>query len=338
MKSIEEAEIIEGTRVLVRVDWNLPIKDGVVLDTSRIEASLKTINYIIERGGKAILLSHLGDGTDSLEVVAKEAEKFFPNKQVRFVRDPWNCFSPDCKPSLEYLNNGGVAIVENLRFWAEVENDAGFAKKLTELGDVYVNEAFSVSHRPHTSIVQLPKILPAFAGFRFLEEYEKLSQALNPTHPFLFILGGAKFETKLPLVEKFLNIADNIFIGGANALPASHTDIANNSKIIFPIGEIDAMDANTETLALLAERIKEAQFVLWNGPLGNYEKGFVAGTFALARMIKDSGIKALIGGGDTENIIDEVISNEPNIFVSLGGGAMLDFLANGTLPGIEALS
>lgn len=339
MKSITEANIIEGTRVLVRVDWNTPIKDGKVLDSSRIEASLKTINYILEKGGKAIILSHLGDGTDSLEIVAKEAEKFFPNNQVRFVRDPWNCSADDCRKSLDYLNNGGIAVLENLRFWMEKENDEDFAKKLSEFGDIYVNEAFPCSHRAHTSIVLLPKLLPAFASFKFLDEFKNLSQAFDPKHPFLFVLGGAKFETKLPLVEKFLNIADHIFIGGANALAASGQSFADDPKIIFPVGDIQALDANTETLEVLAEKIKEAKFILWNGPLGNYEKGFVAGTVALARMLADSEAQLVIGGGDTlANINKETKDKiQTHGFISTAGGAMLDFLANGTLPGIEAL-
>jgi 3-phosphoglycerate kinase len=340
MKSIEEANIIEGTRVLVRVDWNVPIEDGKILDTSRIEASVKTINYILEKGGKAIIMSHLGDGADSLEVVAKEAEKFFTGRQVRFVRDPWNCSAPDCKKALEYLNNGGVAIIENLRFWTEKENDESFARKLAEFGDIYVNEAFPVSHRAHTSLVALPKLLPHYAGFSFLNEVEHLSQVFNPEHPFLFILGGAKFETKLPLVEKFLNIADDIFIGGANALPASGKSFADNSKIIFPVGEYTALDANGETLEILNEKIKEAKFVLWNGPLGDYEKGFVAGTVALARMLAESNAKIIIGGGDTLAVVPTETKNKISThgFISTAGGAMLDFLANGTLPGIEALN
>jgi len=339
IKSIEEAEIIEGTRVLVRVDWNLPIKDGVVLDDSRIEATVKTINYILNKGGKAIILSHLGDGADSLEVVVREAEKFFPNTQVKFVRDPWNASSADGKIALEYLGNGEIAIIENVRFWMEKENDKCFAQKLAEFGDIYVNEAFSVSHRKHTSVVRLAEFLPAFAGFNFLNEYNELSKAFEPEHPFLFILGGAKFDTKLPLVEKFLNIADDIFIGGANALPASGESFADNPKIIFPVGEIDALDANTETLEMLSEKIKEAKFIVWNGPLGNYEKGFVAGTVALARMLADSNAQLMIGGGDTLAVLKLEVKEKltSHGFISTGGGAMLDFLANGTLPGIEAL-
>jgi phosphoglycerate kinase len=331
IKSIEEAEIIEGTIALVRTDWNVPVDQGKILDTSRIEASVKTINFV---------LSHLGDGADSLEGVAKEAEKFFPNTKVKFVRDPWNNSSADGKKVLENLKCGEVAVFENLRFWMEKENDEDFAKKLADFGDIYVNEAFPCSHRVHTSIVLLPKLLPAFAGFQFLEEFNKLSEVFNPEHPFFFILGGAKFDTKLPLVEKFLNIADEIFIGGANSLPASGMSFCHNSKIIFPIGDIAALDANTETLEVLNEKVKEAKFILWNGPLGNYEKGFVAGTIALARMMAESNAKVIVGGGDTLALIKPEIKNQISShgFISTAGGAMLEFLANGALPGIEALN
>ncbi|MEK7669290.1 MAG: phosphoglycerate kinase [Patescibacteria group bacterium] len=339
IKSIEEAKIEKGTMVLIRVDWNLPMKDGVILDTSRIGASVKTINFALDKGAKIIILSHLGDGTDSLEIVAKEAEKFFLETQVKFVRDPWNASSPDGKKVLENLKSGEIAVIENLRFWMEKENDNSFAQKLAEFSDIYVNEAFSVSHREHTSIVKLPKLLPHFAGFHFLEEFNKLSEALNPEHPFLFILGGLKFETKLPLVEKFLNIADDIFIGGANALPASGESFADNPKIIFPVGDISALDANTETLDVLKLKIENCRFILWNGPLGNYEKGFVAGTVALARMLAESNAKVIVGGGDTLAVLKPEIKEAISVhgFVSTAGGAMLDFLANGTLPGIEAL-
>lgn len=339
MKSIEEANIVEGTIALVRTDWNVPVKEGVILDPSRIEASVKTINFILKKGGKVIVLSHLGDGADSLEIAAKEAQKFFPDTAVRFVRDPWNVSSSDGKKIVENLKCGEVAVFENLRFWMEKENDECFAKKLADFGDIYINEAFPCSHRVHTSIVLLPKLLPRYAGFRFLEEYEKLSEAFNPEHPFLFILGGAKFDTKLPLVEKFLQIADDIFIGGANALPASGMSIADNPKIIFPVGDIAALDANAETLDILSGKIKQAKFILWNGPLGNYEKDFVAGTVALSRMLAESSAKIIVGGGDTLVLVKDNIKNEISAhgFISTAGGAMLDFLANGTLPGIEAL-
>lgn len=339
MKSIEEADIIEGTIVLLRADWNVPVAEGKILDTSKIEASTKTINFALGKGAKVVVLSHLGDGADSLEMVIKEAEKFFPNTTLKFMRDPWNTSSIDGRKVFENLKNGEVAVIENMRFWMEKENDECFAKKLADFGDIYVNEAFPCSHRKHTSIVILPKLLPHFAGFRFLEEYQKLSQAFHPEHPFLLILGGAKFDTKLPLVEKFVNIADHIFIGGANALPAAGMAIGNDPKIIFPVGDIAALDANTETLAVLNEKVKEAKFILWNGPLGNYEKGFVAGTVALARMLAEAKAEIILGGGDTLAMIKPEIKDQltSHGFISTAGGAMLDFLANGTLVGIEAL-
>jgi len=340
MKSIEEANIVEGTIVLVRVDWNVPIKDDKVLDNSRIEATAQTINYCLDKGAKVIVMSHLGDGADSLEVVAKDAGQVFKDRQIKFMRDPWNTTSQDGKKVLENLKCGEIAVMENLRFWMEKENDECFAKKLAEFGDIYINEAFPVSHRAHTSVVKLPQLLPHFAGFKFLEEYSRLSEAFDPEHPFLFILGGAKFETKLPLVEKFLEIADEIFIGGANALPASGKSFADNPKVIFPEGDITALDANTETIVVLEEKIKNAKFILWNGPLGNYEKGFVAGTVALSRLLAESNAKLLVGGGDTLVVVAPEVKNKMSShgFISTAGGAMLDFLANGTLPGIEALS
>lgn len=333
MKSIEGAKIKEGTRVFVRVDWNVPIviTDGdpersrmaEVKDVSRIEKSLRTIEYIKNKGGTPVVASHFGREGDSIKPI------------IDSVKQKYEVLAEGC----EFL--------ENLRLdKREEENDEGFARELSSKAEIYVNEAFPVSHRAHASIVGVPKLLPHYAGFRFLEEFRKLSESFNPEHPFLIILGGAKFETKLPLVQKFLETADDIFIGGALAVKASEmkdtngVSFADNLKIIFPVGDIAALDANTETLDLLKEKIDEAKFILWNGPLGNYEKGFIAGTNALARMLAESSAKLLIGGGDTLATVSP--ETECDItghgFISTAGGAMLDFLANGTLPGIEALN
>lgn len=337
MRSIEEAEIVRGTKVLIRVDWNVPVQDGRVLDASRIEASLETIRYVLTKGGKVILMSHFGDGSSSIEPVAEEAKKFFPDISFKFVRDPWNSSSESGKNGLDYLESGGVALLENLRFWAEKENDPVFAKQLAMFGDIYVNEAFSASHRNHTSIVSLPKLLPSFAGFEFLKEVLNLSKAFEPEHPFIFILGGAKFETKLPLVNKFLNIADDIFIGGTMDTVAKESGIADNPKIFLSVGDLNALDLNAETLQKINLKIDNAKFVLWNGPVGAYEQGYTDGTKKLARMLADSNAHVIVGGGDTLAVIRELGILDKFAFVSTAGGAMLDFLAKGTLPGIEAL-
>ncbi len=336
LKSIAEVEIKEGTRVLVRADWNLPFgESGEILDTSRLEVTVQTIETVIKNGGQAIVMSHLGEKEDSLEPIAKEAQKFFPNTKIVFIKDPFN---EEGKSALANLDNGQIAVLENLRFWKEEkDNEISFAKNLAALGDIYVNEAFPSSHRRHASIVGVPKFLPHFAGVHFMEEFEKLSEAFNPDHPFLFILGGAKFETKLPLVEKFLNIADEIFIGGEIAFHVLSLPIAQNPKISLPIGDITALDANQETLEMLERKIKKAKFVLWNGPLGNYENGYKSGTLGLAKILAESGVKTIAGGGDTENVIDELNIADKFYFISVAGGAMLDFLSSGTLPGIEAL-
>jgi phosphoglycerate kinase len=305
---------IKNKTVLVRVDFNVPIENGKVLDDFRIRAALPTINFLLQKGAKIILLTHLGkDGKASLEPVIN---RFF---------------------AISKIDKNKVAFFPNLRkFPGEMKNNPNFAKKLSSLGDIYVNEAFSVSHRAHASIVSLPKYLPHFAGLQLEKEVKNLSVAFKPRHPFLLILGGIKFETKLGVLNKFLPIADKIFIGGTLVVNALQMPIAKNSKIIFPVGDPTALDANAETLEILKKEIKKAKFILWNGPLGNYENGFTKGTIELAKMIGNSKAFSIIGGGDTVAAVEKVGLKKFS-FVSTGGGAMLNFLANGTLPGIKAL-
>lgn len=324
MRSIKEIEKFEGKRILVRVDWNVPIQDAKVVDPERIDDSLETIKYLLEREGSLLILSHLSKEEESL----RPAFEYFNNIIPAVFAD-----------DLNQIPKGKIVVLENIRKWPEEkENNENFSKKLANLCDIYINEAFSESHRQFASIVGIPKLLPSFAGILFLREYEALSKTLNPPHPFLLILGGGKFETKLPLVEKFLDIADTIFVGGAIAGKASEFGLSHNSKIIFPIGNIAALDANPETIGILTEKIEEAEFILWNGPLGKYESGYKEGTLKLAQVLADSGKEVIVGGGDTLAAIKELGIKNKFSFVSSAGGAMLDFLANGTLPGIEALN
>ena len=203
--------------------------------------------------------------------------------------------------------------------------------------DIYVNEAFSASHRSHASIIGVPKLLPSFAGLEFLSEVENLSKTFNPPHPCLLILGGAKFETKLPLVEKFLQIADSIHIAGLNAAAASKTNISSESKVSLPLGDITALDADEANIELLRVKVSNARFIIWNGPLGKYEDGYKEGTNKLAQILAVSGKEVIVGGADTLATIKELNLYDKFTFVSTGGGAMLDFLAEGTLPGIKML-
>lgn len=319
MKSIVSTKDFWGKRVFVRVDWNVPIdKYGNVSDDSRIVFSLLTIQHIKENGGIPIIASHFGREGDSIKKVVDYAKNKF-----------------EVLLSVEFF--------ENLRVDSrEEDNDEGFARELSQNIDIYVNEAFSVSHRTHASIVGVPKLVKEkYAGINFMKEVENLSKAFSPLHPFLFILGGAKLETKIPLLEKFLNIADSVFVGGTLALPASKDEkLSSNPKIFFPLCDYSALDADKQTVDMILEKASKSKFVLWNGPLGNYENGFVDGTKSLASglsMLHESGIEIIVGGGDTLSAIKELNIENKFTFVSTAGGAMLDFLANGTLPGIEAL-
>ncbi|MBI3632226.1 MAG: phosphoglycerate kinase [Candidatus Vogelbacteria bacterium] len=366
-KSIRDAGELFGKKVLLRLDLNVSLKDGAVFDDFRIKGSLPTLNYLKDADAKIIILSHLGEGgTETLRPVADYLKvSLLPIK-----------IDVSLKDRVAHMQNGEVIILENLRQdKREVVNDPEFAKELASLGDIYVNDAFSVSHRNHTSIVALPKLLPHYAGFLLQSEVENLSKLFNPDHPFLFILGGAKFETKINLVKKFLDIADKIFIGGAlsNTIfkkmgyetGVSLVDekemnldfVLNNKKIVLPMDVTvrDAMgdsvklpdqvlknenilDMGPESLEATKKMIDDAKYILWNGPMGNFEKGLKQITEDLATHLSKSGAKTIVGGGDTLTAIRDLDLVDKFTFTSSGGGAMLDFLVNGTLPGIEALT
>jgi phosphoglycerate kinase len=267
-------------------------------------------------------------------------------------------------------------LLENLRNnKGEQKCSKIFAEKLAKLADIYVNDAFPVSHRRDASIVLLPTMLPCFAGLQLEEEVKNLSHAFKkPKRSFLFILGGAKFSTKMPLIKKYLKLADYVFIGGALAddflkaegyeVGKSLTDDVNygisgilkSKKLILPgdvvirrgsklitkkIDQIkkneNILDIGKETVEKLKPLIKNAKLVLWNGPLGKYEAGGGASTKKVLKLVAASGAESIIGGGDTVVLVSKMKMEKKFSFVSTGGGATLDFLADGTLPGIKAL-
>lgn len=342
MRSIKQIKNLKGKRVLVRVDFNVPVKNGKVLDDFRIRKALPTIKYLQQKGAEVILISHLGkDGTESMKPVA-------------------NCLR-------KYIKKN-IVLLDNIRkFPGETKNDLSFAKKLSKLGDIYVNDAFSVSHRAHASITGLPKYLPSYAGFQLEEEIKNLSKVFKkPKHPFLFVLGGAKFSTKMPLIQKYLKLADSVFIGGAlanNFLEAKGCEIGKslveekkynlknllkNKKLILPedvvIENEVILDIGNKSVKNLEKLIKKSKLILWNGPLGKYEDGGEKATKkTMDFLLKQKGKEIIIGGGDLVSLVSKPklearTSNlKANLFISTGGGATLDFLANGTLPGIKAL-
>ncbi|MBI2475790.1 MAG: phosphoglycerate kinase [Candidatus Taylorbacteria bacterium] len=367
-KTVDETVISPGATVLLRLDLNLPIVGGQVRDDFRLRRSLPTLQHLVGRRARTVILAHTdSQETDSLKLVAEHLNQFVSLKFVPSLAE--------LPGSLKTLEPGGVLFLENLRRDpGEVADNPDFAKTLASFGDVYVNDAFSVSHRAHASIVGIPKFLPSYAGFLLAEEAARLARAFKAPRPFVFVLAGAKFETKLPLVKKFLRSADSVFIGGALANDlfkvqgreiglSKHSEadfgfagVLQSPKLILPVDVVaenagkratkkpaevlpgdNILDAGPETLALLAEKFASAKFILWNGTLGVYEKGFAAGTEALAKAIVASSAETIVGGGDTLACISKINVLDKFSFVSTGGGAMLDFLANETLPGIEAL-
>ncbi len=371
IKNLEDIGEIVGKKILLRVDFNVPIDEGKVVDDYRIVKSLPTINWLREKGARVILISHLDEKSGvTLAPVGEYLQSHFP---VKFVGDVAGEAAASAAAS---LGNGDVILLENLRQNpGEEANDESFAKSLASFADVYINDAFAVSHRAHASIVGVPKFLPKYAGLLMDAEIKNLSSVFNPPHPFLFILGGAKFDTKLPLIEKFLSLAEHVFVGGALSnnifkemgyevgkslvsdgdfniknllgdqrliIPKDVEVMAESGeKIIRKSNEVQATeaiyDSGPETLANLANLVKESKCVLWNGPLGNYEKGFIQPTIELANMLAASGDKTIVGGGDTLAAIASSGAEEKISFISTGGGAMLQFLLDETLPGIEAL-
>jgi len=357
LPSVKNIEV-KGKRVLVRVDFNVLAESGKIEEIYRIKRTLPTLRLLKGGGAKIIIISHLSSKKgSSLLPVAEYFNKNIKDLSIDFVRGfDWTAI----KEQIGEMNEGEIIMLENLRnHEGEEANSGDFAKSLAELGDIYVNEAFSVSHRAHASIVGITKLLPSYAGLLFEEEANVLQSAFKPSHPFLLILGGIKFGSKLGVVDRFLEIADKIFIGGALAngfLAAKGEYIGEspydktvdydkylaNKKIFLPAdvkkksGKI--YDVGPKSAELLKSLIKEAKFIVWNGPLGNIEEeGFDEGTKIVARAIVESGVTSIIGGGDTVAVIDNMGLLDKFSFVSTAGGAMLQFLANGTLPGIEAL-
>ena len=378
MRDIKQIKKIKGKKALVRVDLNVPIKDGKVLDDFRIRKTIPTIEFLSKAGAKVILISHLGKGGETLEPVAEAMNKFV---KVRFVS---SLLGEKTKEVIDNMKNGDIVLLENLRNdKGEKDCDKIFALNLAKLVDpnllgvdaVYVNEAFSVSHREDASLVLLPKFLPAYCGLQLLEEIKNLSHVFKKAkHPFLFIVGGAKFSTKMPLIEKYLKLADYVFIGGAlsgDILRAEGYEvgrslvdnenynilkIVKNKKLILPedvivdtgeklilrkVDEIEKnetiIDIGDETAKKLTALIKKSKLILWNGPLGKYEAGGGGATKQILKLVAVSKAESIIGGGDTVALISEMKMENKFSFVSTGGGATLDFLANGTLPGIKAL-
>ena len=376
LPAIKFSPELRGKRVLLRLTLNVPIADGRVSNDFRLNRILPTLEALKRAGAKTIVISHLGkDGSQSLKPVADWLGAKFLADEDR----------GQTQKAISQMAEGEAVLLENLRrFAGEKENDENFARQLAELGEIFINEDFAASHREHASIVGIPKFLPGFFGPLFCEEVKNLSRVFKPPHPFVLILGGAKFQTKIPLVEKFLQSADKIFISGALAntffkemgyevgeslterpdlegaqrsgLGLGTERFRKNPKVVLPSDVVAVsgsgsrvcrpdevkkhekiLDVGPESVKEMIAAIKDARFVLWNGPFGRFEDGFSLSTEKFAQALAQSPVESIVGGGDTVAAIQKLNLLDKFSFVSTGGGAMLEFLARGSLPGIEAI-
>jgi phosphoglycerate kinase len=389
-KTILDAPI-RGKNVLVRVDFNVSRNDDLTIsDDARISHSLPTLNLLLSNNNKLILVSHLGqpkvrDYRFSLKNVGLRLQHYLPDYKVILVSD---FLSEEGKAQIQKQQPNEIILLENIRFYPEEKNcNPEFAQKLASLADVYVNDAFGSCHRPDCSIVEVPKLLPSFAGILLKKEIESMARIIhNPAKPFVAIIGGAKIKTKINLLEKLMDLSDQILVGGAlannflkalgyetgNSLiekdeiktaekllslsreknvsfclpkdvvisnledPTFKTDIVKVNQVKKPYSIVDI---GPETEAEFGAHIASARTLIWNGPVGFSEhKEFRHGTdFLYYSITENSKAFSVVGGGDTLAAISKEEYLEKISHLSTGGGAMLEYIEKGTLPGIEAL-
>jgi phosphoglycerate kinase len=386
LKCVNEIDLA-GKRVLARFDFNVPLKDGKISDTSRVDLALPTIKYILESGvSKLTLMSHHGrpngqrDMKYSLEPVANYLAEMLGEEVI--LSD--SAIDNGVKELLT-LKSTKIVLLENLRFHPEEENnDLDFAKSLSDYGDVYVNDAFGAAHRKHASVHAINNYYPnqAYAGLLLKKEIESLDVILNqPKKPFVAVVGGAKVSDKIKTIEKLLVNVDSLIIGGAMAYPflkAKGQKIGNSlcsdedvklaasiikadrgNKLVLPmdhivstefggkpqecsvpsIGEgLMGLDIGPNTIVRYSDVLKRAKTVLWNGPMGAFENpDYAKGTYALCETISGLDAFTLVGGGDSVSAVNKSGYAEKFSHVSTGGGASLEYIEKGELPGVQAL-
>lgn len=371
-------DIVYKKKCLARVDYNSSFENGVIKNDFRIKKTLPLINWMRENQAITILLTHIKENDGEIPELARFynilKNNYIPSGHLFYSKE---ITGKNIKKTISELKGGDIILLNNLRLDdREEKNDISFSKELSDLGDLYINEAFSNSHRKHSSIVGIPEFLPAYFGFNFIEEIKNLSRVLNPESPLAVFIGGKKINTKEQVIEKLLNKADFIALGGLMAaefyfakgfnIGKTNIDIKssdlikekflNHNKIIIPenfiilrnkqkkdilISEIQENDViydiSPSFFDKIKNNIKNKSLILWNGPMGYIENGFTEGTTKLAEILFQDNYEVIAGGGETIDFIFSSGLENKFSFISTGGGALLEFIANETLPGIEAI-
>jgi phosphoglycerate kinase len=381
---LEDLPLERGQRVLVRIDLNVPLRDGKVEDDLRISTALPTIQWLRERHAVVVVAGHLGrpEGiVDPRYSMAPVAQRLSELAGCEVLLAP-AVVGPRVEPLVASSSPGDVVMLENLRFEpGETANDPEFAAALTALGDAYVDDAFGAAHRAHASIVGPPARLPCAAGRLLAREVDVLGHLLDaPARPFVTILGGVKVSDKLGVIDALLDKCDTLLVGGAMAFTflvaqgyavgdsLVETEMVDRCRALLESGRVlvptdvvvaqemsaDAtarhvsasripdgwkgLDIGPETAGRFADEIEAAATVLWNGPMGVFELApFAAGTKTVAQAVADSAGFSVIGGGDSASAIRRFGLADRIDHVSTGGGASLELLEQGDLPGLRAL-
>jgi len=374
MNYIKSVENLNSRKVIVRVGFNVPVGDDGIIDDKedwRIKASIPTMEYLIRKGARVILASHLGrpKGRVVKSLKLDPVKEKLSQILCLSVGKTNDCIGAEVKEIVAKMKAGEIVLLENLRFHkGEKENSRKFAAELASIADIYVNDAFSVSHRRHASMCAITEFLPSYAGLLLEKEIRILSQALeNPKRPAVVIIGGAKTETKLPTIKYLMNKFDYILTGGsvANAILKARkirnenisVDV-NNRKLRTPVDiavfgageknvsllsveEIEdgkALDIGSRTADIYTDIISNSKTIICSGPMGMFEnEDFSLGTKRIAKAVSESKAYSIIGGGDTVMAFETFGCLDKIDYVCTGGGAMLEFLAGKELPAVAAL-
>lgn len=359
MKTIRDITDLKDKKVLMRVDFDVPIEDGKIQESFRIKKQKEALDYLVNHGAKVIMVAHLHENNASFSDLMSQLHMLL-GYEFDFIKTP----------DLLRSSTPKLALLDNIRQnQGEEKNDSEFAKQLAKGFDLYINNDFAVCHRNHASVSAITEFLPSYAGFVIEEEIAALGKGIDsPKNGKVIIIGGAKALIKVPVIKRFIDKCDAILVGGvvandilkekgrdmgSSVVDANSKELLigldlNNPRLIIPsdfvIFDNKILDIGEKTIKKYCDIISQAKTIIWNGPMGMFEdERFAKGTNNIIQTAAESETFKIIGGGDTITAIDKInlfdkFQSFGQTFISTGGGAMLEFLAGNELPGLKALS